>query len=186
MADAEWGCSCGDRLCPSCGLDPATPVPNPIAPPFDPGTAYYQPRPRPPQSVRDIPDPAPSKCEHCVHDAHLGMCTARNGGTANPCPCMKDRAASSWPPPVPPHHPPTGLYDKYQVSRRDGTSLRGEKHEHCDYFVLDWEHDPFAIPAARAYADACEKTHPILARDLRARASRAELAADERAKKDRP
>lgn len=29
MADAEWGCSCGDRLCPSCG-DDEPPIPEPI------------------------------------------------------------------------------------------------------------------------------------------------------------
>ncbi len=44
------------------------------------------------------------------------------------------------------------------------------KHEHCEYFVLDWVHDPFAIPAALAYAAACEEEYPVLAADLRRRA----------------
>lgn len=52
---------------------------------------------------------------------------------------------------------------KFIVGRRD----KSPKHEACSYFVLDWVHDPFAIPAARAYADACEATHPELAKDLR-------------------
>ena len=29
-------------------------------------------------------------CAHCPHSAHLGVCPARNGGTANPCPCLHD------------------------------------------------------------------------------------------------
>lgn len=75
-----------------------------------------------------------------------------------------------------------GLYQKFWVSRTDGSSVEGGKHHKCDYFVLDWKHDPFAVPAARAYADACEATHPDLAVDLRARADKAEKeAARERA-----
>ncbi len=66
-----------------------------------------------------------------------------------------------------------GIYRKFLVSRTDGSSRVGGKHEHCAYFVLDWEHDPFAVQAARAYADACEKTHPALASDLRTLADRA-------------
>lgn len=69
-----------------------------------------------------------------------------------------------------------GIYWKYHVDRTDGSSKPGGKHEHCEYFVLDWQHDPFAIPAARAYADACEKERPALAADLRAKAAAAERA----------
>lgn len=29
------------------------------------------------------------RCRHCIHDEHAGMCTARNGGTAYPCPCVR-------------------------------------------------------------------------------------------------
>jgi len=64
------------------------------------------------------------------------------------------------------------FYRKYIVSRTDGSSRVGGKHEHCAYFVLDWEHDPFAVPAARAYADACESKYPALASDLRLNADR--------------
>ena len=57
-----------------------------------------------------------------------------------------------------------GLYRKYEVRRLGGTP---GKHDDCEFFVLDWNHDPFAIPAARAYADACQTEYPELAEDLR-------------------
>lgn len=66
----------------------------------------------------------------------------------------------------------TGLYRKFIVQRADGSSAPGGKYEECSYFVLDWDHDPFAVPAARAYADACEARYPALARDLRALADK--------------
>ena len=59
-----------------------------------------------------------------------------------------------------------GIYRKFNVTRTDGSSEPGGKHEHCKYFVLDLEHDPFAKPALRKYAEACRETHPDLARDL--------------------
>lgn len=61
-----------------------------------------------------------------------------------------------------------GLYPegKFDVRRKDGSSLPGGKHEDCHYFVLDLTHDPFAIPAIRAYATACRAEYPLLARDL--------------------
>ncbi len=65
-----------------------------------------------------------------------------------------------------------GIYQKYVIRRLDDPE---GKHDDCDYFVLDWQHDPFAAPAALAYADVCESEYPALAQDLRARAS-AELA----------
>jgi hypothetical protein len=63
--------------------------------------------------------------------------------------------------------PKRGLYNKFYVEREDGSSEPGGKHAGCDYFVLDLDHDPFAAPALRAYADACETEYPLLARDLR-------------------
>lgn len=77
----------------------------------------------------------------------------------------------------------TGLYKKFNVERSDGSSKPGGKHEFCDYFVLDWTHDPFSIPAARAYADACEKIYPELAAELRVRASKAERPSNKPVKK---
>lgn len=61
-----------------------------------------------------------------------------------------------------------GLYRKYDVKRSDGSSGPGRKHEFCAYFVLDLECDEFALAALRAYARAARKTHPDLARDIRA------------------
>jgi hypothetical protein len=59
-----------------------------------------------------------------------------------------------------------GVYRKYQVKRTDGSDKPGGKHQYCAYFVLDLKHDPFALAALTAYADACKKTHPELAADL--------------------
>jgi hypothetical protein len=59
-----------------------------------------------------------------------------------------------------------GLYEKFRVERTDGTSAPGEKHDGCQYFVLDVTHDPFAIPALKAYIAACRPAYPALATDL--------------------
>lgn len=62
-----------------------------------------------------------------------------------------------------------GLYHKFNVERTDGSSAPGGKHHGNDYFVLDLTADKFAIPALRAYANACANTYPALASDLRAK-----------------
>ena len=59
-----------------------------------------------------------------------------------------------------------GLYCKFIVQRADGRSAPGEKHEGCDYFVLDLTHDPFAVEALRGYICACRRKYPDLAADL--------------------
>lgn len=59
-----------------------------------------------------------------------------------------------------------GIYRKYRVERTDGSSAPGGKHEQCAYFVLDLEHDEFAVPALKAYARACRKGFPDLAADI--------------------
>jgi hypothetical protein len=59
-----------------------------------------------------------------------------------------------------------GLYDKFAVTRMDGKSRPDEKHHGCQYFVLDLTHDPFAMPALKAYEAACRKEYPKLADDL--------------------
>lgn len=61
----------------------------------------------------------------------------------------------------------TGLYGKFHIERTDGRSALGEKHEHCNYFVLDITHDKYAKDALLAYAKACEGEYPFLADDLR-------------------
>lgn len=60
-----------------------------------------------------------------------------------------------------------GIHRKYDVKRTDGSSAPGGKHADCAYFVLDLEHDDFAIHALKAYANACAKSYPDLAADLR-------------------
>ena len=61
-----------------------------------------------------------------------------------------------------------GWYERFYVSRVDGSSEPGKKHHNCKYLVADLTHDPHAIPAALAYADSCEKDgYKLLARDLR-------------------
>lgn len=56
-----------------------------------------------------------------------------------------------------------GLYKRYSVKKLDDPT---GKHNRCFNFVLDLTHDPYAIPAIRAYADACRGKYPVLARDL--------------------
>lgn len=68
------------------------------------------------------------------------------------------------------HHDKTdvarGFYHKYDVSRVDGRDEPGQKHDGCEYFVLDLDCDPFAIPAIEAYVKACRSEYPALASDL--------------------
>ena len=56
-----------------------------------------------------------------------------------------------------------GLYSKYVVNRIDDPT---RKHAGCEYFVLDIDHDPYAIPALQAYAVACRNKYPVLAADI--------------------
>lgn len=60
-----------------------------------------------------------------------------------------------------------GLYGKYEVKRKDGSSDAFGKHANCEYFVLDLDHDKHAKAAIRAYAASCKKEYPELAKDLR-------------------
>ena len=69
-----------------------------------------------------------------------------------------------------------GLYNKFDVERTDGGSEPGEKHQGCEYFVLDLDHDRHALPAIQAYADSCKAEYPKLAVDILRRAG--ELAQD--------
>jgi hypothetical protein len=64
---------------------------------------------------------------------------------------------------------PKGLYEKFSVTRNDGRSAPGEKHDGCEYFVLDLSHDKHAMPALAAYAQSCADEFPELAADLRAK-----------------
>lgn len=62
-----------------------------------------------------------------------------------------------------------GVFRKFEVCRVDGSDKPGGKHEGCEYFVLDVDHDPHAKVALAAYAGAVEATHPQLAEDMRDR-----------------
>ena len=62
-----------------------------------------------------------------------------------------------------------GLYNKFTVSRVDGTDIPGGKHHGDEYFVLNLTTDRNALPAIAAYAEACAADYPILADDLRAK-----------------
>jgi hypothetical protein len=55
--------------------------------------------------------------------------------------------------------PDRGLYEKYRVERTDGKPIGR-------VFVLAYETDPYALIALAAYAAACRKKFPYLARDL--------------------
>lgn len=57
-----------------------------------------------------------------------------------------------------------GLGQKYIVLR-----LNDEvgKHDACEFFVLDLEHDRHTQPALRAYADSVESENPSFASELR-------------------
>ena len=58
-----------------------------------------------------------------------------------------------------------GIYNKYEVRRLDPVSE--EKHQSCEYFVLDIYCDPFAVAALRAYGEACRTDgYDALADDL--------------------
>lgn len=59
-----------------------------------------------------------------------------------------------------------GIYQKFNVSRTDGQSSPGKKHDGCVYFVLDIDHDPHARPAMVAYARSCAAEYPELAKDI--------------------
>lgn len=56
-----------------------------------------------------------------------------------------------------------GLYRKFKVTRCNDPE---GKHDECEYFVLDLQHDQFARAALRAYVDACQTEFPALAADL--------------------
>ena len=59
-----------------------------------------------------------------------------------------------------------GLCGKFIIRRTDGQSEPGQKHDGCEYFVLDITHDPHAIPALKAYALSCQDEYGMLALDL--------------------
>lgn len=74
-----------------------------------------------------------------------------------------------------------GLYNKFSVTRVDGSSHYGKKHNQCEYFVLDLTHDPLAIPAIRAYSlEASKAGYTKLAEDLWQKAKDLQFMLDNR------
>lgn len=61
---------------------------------------------------------------------------------------------------------------RYRVERIGPSSGR---HRDCWKFVLDVDHDPYAVQGLLAYADACEAEDPGLAYDLRMKAANGEV-----------
>lgn len=60
-----------------------------------------------------------------------------------------------------------GLYRKFdRISRADGSSEPGGKHDGCEYFVLDLTHDRYASRAIEYYARLCSDENPALSDDL--------------------
>lgn len=64
-----------------------------------------------------------------------------------------------------------GLYNKFNVTRTDGTDAPGGKHHGDEYFVLNLTTDKNAISALATYADTCAADYPALAADLRSKVS---------------
>lgn len=59
-----------------------------------------------------------------------------------------------------------GLYKKYNITRTDGQSAPGCKHADCFLFVLDLDHDEYAVLPLALYAQLCQEHYPELAEDL--------------------
>lgn len=79
---------------------------------------------------------------------------------------VRAQMAATNPPAVKVDDHKRGLYKKWNVARTDGSSEPGCKHHACECFVLDVNHDPFAIPALMAYADHARADYPRLAADI--------------------
>lgn len=77
------------------------------------------------------------------------------------------RALPELPPAIGPNGAPDGLFQKFDVRRRDGKDLPGGPKQGAWYFVLDCFNDPYARAATSAYATACQEELPELAEDLR-------------------
>lgn len=60
------------------------------------------------------------------------------------------------------------LQQKYYVERIDERDRAGGDRADSKYFVLDYIHDPYSIPALEAYALACFKDYPNLSEEIRA------------------
>jgi hypothetical protein len=60
------------------------------------------------------------------------------------------------------------LQQKYYVERIDERDRAGGDRVDSKYFVLDYVHDPYSVPALEAYSQACDQDFPNLAAEIRA------------------
>jgi len=58
------------------------------------------------------------------------------------------------------------LQQKYYVDRIDERDRVGGDRVDSKYFVLDYIHDPYSIPALEAYAVACYNDFPNLSQEI--------------------
>jgi hypothetical protein len=58
------------------------------------------------------------------------------------------------------------LQQKFWVDRIDGRDMPGGDRMDSKYFVLDYIHDPYAVPALEAYAAACRDDYPNLSQEI--------------------
>jgi hypothetical protein len=69
-----------------------------------------------------------------------------------------------------------GLFNKFNVTRTDGSDIEGGKHHGCEYLVLDMTHDPLAFHPVRSYAANAERAgYTKLSEDLYAKAEQMRL-----------
>jgi predicted ester cyclase len=59
------------------------------------------------------------------------------------------------------------LQQKYYVERIDERDRADGDRADSKYFVLDYVHDPYSMPALEAYAQACFKDFPDLSAEIR-------------------
>jgi hypothetical protein len=60
-----------------------------------------------------------------------------------------------------------GIYQKFNVRRRDGRDLPGGDRANAAYFVIDVANDPNAAGTLETYSRECEAEAPKLAEELR-------------------
>lgn len=60
------------------------------------------------------------------------------------------------------------LQQKYYVERIDERDRADGDRSDSKYFVLDYVHDRYSIPALEAYAQACYRDYPNLSEEIRA------------------
>lgn len=119
-------------------------------------------------SPTDAPDPVDA-CPHVTDGNNPLACPPSCHGSHNclrqafaPAPTPDDAKAPS----DEAKKDDRGLHGKFIVMRSDGRDAPGDKHDGCEYFVLDLTHDEAARSVMPALAAAYEAKRPQLAADL--------------------